>query len=148
MKTDREILLSRFNDIKKRCNNKNAENYYLYWWRWIKCEWTSSKEFLEDMTIWFNRNLQIDRIDNDWNYCKSNCRWITNKENCNNRRNNILLTLDWITKTMKQWSEIFNISYQRVMTRVNRNWYSLEDALKTPIKTKYITNFNKSWITH
>lgn len=23
----------------------------------------------------------IDRIDNDWHYCKENCRWITAKEN-------------------------------------------------------------------
>ena len=29
---------------------------------------------------------ELDRIDNNGNYEKSNCRWITHQENLNNRR--------------------------------------------------------------
>jgi hypothetical protein len=30
-------------------------------------------------------NTQIDRINNDWDYCKENCRRVTAKENINNK---------------------------------------------------------------
>jgi hypothetical protein len=33
----------------------------------------------------FNENLEIDRIDNNGNYCPENCRWIPHIENCNNK---------------------------------------------------------------
>ena len=39
----------------------------------------------------YKEGLQIDRIDNDKGYCPENCRWITPKENINNRRNTVRL---------------------------------------------------------
>lgn len=74
-----------------RCNNPNNKDYKYYWWRWIKCEWNSFSDFYNDMyddyikwwnTHWFWKwDCQIDRIDNDWNYCKSNCRRVSSKQN-------------------------------------------------------------------
>jgi len=78
-----------------RCNNPNDRQYHLYWWRWIKCLWENYQDFHDDMyesylkhkeEHWWNRQTTIDREDNNWPYCKSNCKRKTQKEQAANRR--------------------------------------------------------------
>lgn len=82
--------------ILGRCNSPKNASYKRYWARWISCLRNSFQEFYDDMIdeyiehwnkYWFDRKwTQLDRIDNNWHYCKENCRWVTAKENVNNRR--------------------------------------------------------------
>ena len=85
-------------DMNQRCNNPKNTNYKNYGWRWIKCRWNSFEEFRDDMfdeyqkhkaKFWWGRNTSIERIDNDWDYCKENCKWATWSEQCKNRRCNL-----------------------------------------------------------
>lgn len=67
--------------INDRCNNKSSRGYKNWWWRWIQNKWKNFEDFYNDMLPWYFPWLSIDRIDNDWNYCKYNCQWITRSEN-------------------------------------------------------------------
>ena len=55
-------------------------------------EWLVFENFRDwALSHGYKEGLQIDRIDNDKGYCPENCRWLTPKENTNNRRNTIRL---------------------------------------------------------
>lgn len=77
-------------NMKKRCFDKNNKSYHNYGGRGITvCDrWMKFENFLEDMGC-PSSELTLDRINTDGNYEPSNCRWATQKEQQNNRRNNV-----------------------------------------------------------
>lgn len=111
--------------IIQRCNNPNDKAYKNYWWRWIKCEWNSFDEFYKDMWGSYQKWLTIDRIDNNWNYCKSNCKWSTRKEQTRNRRNTIIF--EWIP--LAEICENKWIDYKLTFKRIHELWWSFNKAI-------------------
>jgi hypothetical protein len=76
-------------NMKTRCYNKNCKEYKWYGGRGIQVcdEWkNSAKIFIEWALPLWKEGLQIDREDNDGNYCPENCRFIMHKENIHNQR--------------------------------------------------------------
>ncbi len=118
----------------QRCLNPLNKSYADYGGRGITiCErWMKFENFLEDMGEQ-PKGLQIDRTDNNKGYCKSNCRWVTRKEQMRNRRNNILITHKGEEKCLSGWAEKLDINYTTLCKRLKLGW-SVEKALTTPIQ--------------
>ena len=96
----------------QRCTNPTDKRYMDYGGRGITvCDrWLNSFEhFLEDMGE-CPEGLSIDRIDNNGNYCKENCRWSTITEQAHNRRNNVQLTFNGETKLQEDWATGWHIN--------------------------------------
>ena len=78
-----------FDSMNQRCNNPNTIHYKHYGGRGIQNKFESLDDFREYVINGLKvdpQGLQIDRIDNDGHYEKGNIRFVTAKENCNNRR--------------------------------------------------------------
>lgn len=78
-----------WSDMKGRCSNPNGIAWPYYGGRGIKVcdEWNESFETFRD---WANANgyaegLELDRIDNNGDYCPSNCRWATRVQQMRNQ---------------------------------------------------------------
>jgi hypothetical protein len=76
--------------MRQRCSNPKEESYAVYGGRGIKvcAEWATFIGFWSDMADGYAPNLTIDRIDNDGDYCKDNCRWATKTQQARNTSKN------------------------------------------------------------
>ena len=109
-----------YRSMMDRCYRKDAHNYPLYGGRGIEVceEWQD----IESFAIWceqsgYRKGLTIDRINVNGNYEPNNCRWATRKEQANNRRNTVYVTIDGVTKTLSQWADFVGISHSTIADR-------------------------------
>lgn len=83
-----------FYNIIQRCDNPKHRLYKWYGGRGICCLFETVYEFIDYVITDLNYNtieklkgLTIDRIDNNGDYRRGNIQFVTQKVNCNNRRN-------------------------------------------------------------
>jgi hypothetical protein len=132
----------KFGLILSRCNNEHNNRYKNYGFRGIKCLWKTFEEFKDDMYESYlkhveefgEKNTTIDRIDNDGNYCKENCKWSTKKEQYKNRTDSHLITYNNITMCLSDWAREVDIPIYTLFSRINLYKWSIEKALTTPVK--------------
>lgn len=125
--------------IIARCCNPKERGYKYYGGRGIRiCDrWRESfAAFLEDMGPRPSPKHSIDRIDNDGHYEPGNCHWVTHKEQCWNRRSNVLVTIDGITKCVAEWCQLNKITPSVAWARVNTLGWSPERAVTLPVRQR------------
>ena len=121
-------------DIIRRCYNPKISSYPNYGGRGI----TVCQEWRDDFKVFYdwcmqngwNDNLEVDRYpNNDGNYEPDNCRLTTCKNNCNNKRTNVKLTINGVTKTATQWAEQYNQHRSLVARRIRLGATGMEAIL-------------------
>lgn len=88
----------------------------------------------------FKDGLSIERIDNNGNYEKSNCKWIPFKDQAKNRRDTNLITYKGETLCMKDWERKLGFRDGTVRMRLRYYGWSIEEALTIKPGGKHESN--------
>lgn len=130
--------------MKSRCYNKRSYNYRFYGKCGIKMcrEWIGVNGF-NNFYEWaknngYKNNLTIDRVDVSGNYEPKNCRWVSMKEQENNRGDNVLFEKD---------GKIYNYDEIKDETSVCEGYFKqkmYKNLGYTKIKRKEIKKIKKS----
>lgn len=138
-----------YSHIRNRCNRKENDNYLNYWWKLIKIERTSFESFRNEMYEDYlnlsnqigEKKISIDRIDNNWNYNKENCRWIHINEQQSNRLINNYITYNWKTMNLRRRANELWIDESVLRSRIVTRKWDIERAFNTPVGNYF---WNKS----
>lgn len=124
-----------WNNLKNRCTNPNIAGYKNYGGRGITVcnEWFEFSNFIKDMGNRPSKNHSLDRINNDGNYCKENCRWATKNEQVRNRRPNIIVEYLEEKYILKDLAKKVGLNYQLIQRRINKG-LSVEESINKPYK--------------
>ena len=123
----------------ERCHDPEHKDYSYYGARGITVHprWRDSFEkFATELVAEIGprpEGHQMDRVDNSKGYRPGNIRFVTAKENANNRRDNKCITHQGETLTAAQWADRTGLPRQQIANRINRGW-SAEDALTKPLE--------------
>lgn len=113
-------------NMNARCFNKNHISYAYYGGRGIEvCDtWKDDAVAFRDWAIanGYRDDLTIDRIDANGPYSPENCRWISQKEQANNRRNNRIVSYGGESHTISEWSSITGIRKDTLRHRIDAGW--------------------------
>ena len=132
-------LYTIWESMKSRCLYKSHARFKDYGGRGITVcnEWIHDFQTFYDwsMANGYAENLTIDRINNDKGYSPDNCRWVTIKEQENNKRSNHKITYKGETHNIKEWADILEINHRVIRKRISVGW-SVERAFTTPVSKK------------
>lgn len=123
---------SSYRNMKNRCFNKSDPNYRYYGARGISVcnEWLGIHGFSNFIKDIGERPLgmTLDRIDNNGNYCKDNCRWATKYEQSSNKRNNNEIVGVSYSKKDNLWrarfepdGKILSFTFKEKQDAINKN---------------------------
>lgn len=123
--------------VKARCYNPHSQEYCYYGGRGIKMcdEWLDPENFVKWCYLSGYDNeapkgqCTLDRIDVNGNYEPSNCRWVTNLVQQNNRRNNRRFDYNGETKTISELAREFSVSYTVMYHWLIRKNRSIEEFI-------------------
>lgn len=141
----RTPIYKKWEGMKKRCLNKNERSYKDYGGRGIKiCEkWMEFTGFYEDMAESFVEGLSIERIDNNGDYCKENCKWIPVEKQARNKRTVKKFPFRGKLMTIPEIAILVGLKTDTLRARIKKYGWSIEKAVSLP-KTTYKGYFKDS----
>lgn len=124
-----------WSNMRQRCLNPKNVNYHRYGGRGIKiCDrWGQYINFISDMGE-APPCKTLDRIDNNGDYCKENCRWTSKKVQSNNRCDNRSISWDGNTYTYAELAREWGVSWYFIRDYVDRRGMTVDELYKKYLK--------------
>lgn len=128
---DQKRLHYIWSGILARCYNKRGKAYKNYGARGIVvCDrWRFGENgkdgfecFIEDMGERPSPDHSVERKENDGPYAPWNCVWADDPTQSRNKRTNIMIEFNGVTKCLKDWAVEYGIAYGTLYWRVQQNW--------------------------
>ena len=124
MSNDR--LYNIWRNMIQRCTDENSTNYERYGGRGVTVcnQWITHFEPFMEWAIdsGYRDDLTLDRKDNDGPYSPENCRWATQEEQQNNKRNNHMIFFRGKSQTLQQWANETGIKAPTIRRRLKNGW--------------------------
>lgn len=118
--------------MKARCYRKKTTQFKDYGGRGIKVcdEWLNDfGQFIADMGE-PPEGMSIDRIDNDGDYTPDNCRWATDLEQANNKRDTRYVEFNGEKISMANLARKTGAHYEKARHKIVNQEWPVEDAIR------------------
>ena len=129
-----------WNHMISRCYNKNDGAYKYYGGRGIGVtnKWRTFEGFWADMGDSYYKSATLDRINNDLNYSKKNCRWTSQLEQARNKRTTLRVFYRGKNRVLTELCKELDVEYMMVYLRIKRYKWEVEKAISTPSRQKQL----------
>ena len=124
--------------MHERCEYEKHPQFHHYGGRGISVceEWSEYIPFAKwAFRSGYEETLSIDRIDSNGMYEPNNCRWVTMKEQANNKRTNRIVIYQEQEYTLSELAEKIGMNKTTLKERLNLGW-SAKDAVERPIRLR------------
>ena len=142
LRQDNKSIYWAWKSMKQRCLNPRCSAYKNYGARGITIceEWMEFEPFCEwALQNGHKRGLDLDRRDNSGGYSPENCRWITRRENTNNRRKTLFIEVDGLRKPRTEWEQQIGLPYGVLKSWVEKHGYEYAVyRIKKILKSGYV----------
>jgi hypothetical protein len=124
--------------IVQRTTNTKSLAWNNYGGRGIDIDpsWLKFEQFFEDMGFAPSPAHSVERIENDGEYRKENCRWGTSEEQSRNKRSNHKITYNGKTMILTDWALSVGVKRRVLSDRINKLKWPIERALNEPARTQ------------
>lgn len=125
--------------MKRRCYDPKTPRYEDYGGRGISVsrEWIDKAHGFDNFVQWaiengYSDRLTLDRIDVNGDYCPENCRWVTYKEQNENKRDTKWVVYKGKKIQLKRLCEKIGVCYDTVHNRIYSLGWDVERAIMEP----------------
>lgn len=132
--------MNSYTDMKRRCYDPTRKDYKNYGGRgivvqkdWLEgtAELSGFSCFVRDLGIRPSIDYQLDRKDDNGDYTKDNCHWVTRSKNMRNRQDTVKVIYKGKEYVLIDLCEQQGISYSKVYQRIHKYGWDADRAIDT-----------------